>query len=143
MKIVIIDASMAANWQLDDEKNEKANQILEEVRDCHLIVPSIFWHEMRSIFIASEKRGRTTKAEILQLLENLRTLRIHEQEFNNDALILSLAFQYNLSAYDAAYLALAIQKNAILATNDQKLARAALVANIDLRTALNEKILNT
>jgi len=78
MKTVVVDASMAANWQLDDEKNEAANQILEEVKQCWLIVPTIFWHEMRSIFIASEKRGRTTKVEIAQMLKALRALKIYE-----------------------------------------------------------------
>jgi len=137
MNTIIIDASMACNWQLDDEKNEAANQILEEARACRMLVPSIFWHEMRNIFISSEKRGRTTKAEILQLLEELRALGIREQESSSDALILSLAFQHNLSAYDAAYLALAIQTNAILATNDRQLACAAKTANVALRTVLD------
>jgi len=137
MKTIIIDASMACNWQLDDEKNETANQILEEARTYRMRVPSIFWHEMRSILISSEKRGRTTKAEILQLLEELRALGIREQESSSDALILSLAFQHNLSAYDAAYLALAVQTNAILATNDRQLARAANTANVELRTVLD------
>jgi len=40
----------------------------------------------------------------------------------DDELILHLTFQHNLSAYDAAYLALAVQENAIVATNDKKLA---------------------
>jgi len=137
MKTVIIDASMAANWQLDDEKNEAANQILEEVKRCRLIVPTIFWHEMRSIFIASEKRGRTTKAEILQLLKELRALKIYEQVLKDDELILRLAFQYNLSAYDAAYLALAVQERAALATNDKKLAQAVLAEGLKLRSALD------
>jgi len=139
MKTIIIDASMACNWQLDDEKNEIANQILEEARSYCMLVPSIFWHEIRSIFISSEKRGRTTKAEILQLLQELRALIIHEQESSSDALILSLAFQHNLSAYDAAYLALAVQESAILATNDRKLARAAITSGVEVRTVLDRR----
>jgi len=138
MKTIIIDASMACNCQLDDEKNETANQILEEAKAYRMLVPSIFWHEIRSIFISSEKRGRTTKAEVLQLMAELRALGICEQENNNDALILSLAFQHNLSAYDVAYLALAVQTNAILATNDRQLTRAAKTANVELRTVLDK-----
>jgi len=41
MKPIVIDASMAANWELDDEQNEAANQILDEVRHRPLITTSI------------------------------------------------------------------------------------------------------
>jgi len=109
MKPIVIDASMAANWELDDEQNEAANQILDEIRHRPLITTSIFWHEMRSIFLASEKRGRTEQGEPLRLLQHLRALGIKEQQGGGDALILGLASRYGLSAYDAAYLALAVQ----------------------------------
>jgi len=59
------------------------------------------------------------------LLQDMRELEMKEHPQNNDESIISLAFRHNLSAYDAAYLALAIQENALLATNDKKLARAA------------------
>jgi len=56
---------------------------------------------MHGVFIANEKRGRTMKAEIVQLLEGLRMLNIHGCESSKDALIFSLAFQHNLSACNA------------------------------------------
>jgi len=138
MKPIVIDASMAANWELDDEQNEAANQILDEVRHRPLITTSIFWHEMRSIFLAGEKRGRTEQGESLRLLQHLRALGIREQQDGGDALILELASRYDLSAYDAAYLALAVQAEAVLATNDRKLARTAIAAGVELRTALDQ-----
>jgi len=143
MKYMVIDASMAAGWTLNDEKTEAGDKILDEMKECYSITPSLFWYEYRSILVNNQKRGRLTKEKIPILLKEVRALEIEEYNLDNDDAVISLAFQHNLTAYDAAYLALAIQKNAILATNDQKLARAALIANIDLRTALNEKILNT
>jgi len=52
------------------------------------------------------------------------------------ARIISLAIKHRLSAYDAAYLALAVKEGAILATNDRKLAQAAFAEGVELRTAL-------
>jgi len=139
MKYVVIDASMAASWTLDDEKTEIGDKLLDEVKSSYPITPSLFWYEYRSILVNNQKRGRITKEKISLLLKEVRALEIEEYSIANDEAVISLAFQYNLSAYDAAYLALAIQENAILATNDQKLARAALAANVKLRTALDEK----
>jgi len=136
MNTVVIDASMAANWELGDEKNEAANQILEDIKQQRLITTSLFWHEVRSIFLSSEKRGRTSKGESLQLINHLRALGIREQTDDDDALILSLATEHDLSAYDAAYLALALSQQATLATNDRKLAHAAVRTGLPLRTAL-------
>jgi len=139
MKNIVIDASMAAGWTLDDERTETGDKILDEAKNSNLITPSLFWYEYRSILINNQKRGRLTKEKISILLKEVRALEIEEYIIDNDEAVVSLAFQYNLSAYDAVYLALAIQENAILATNDRKLAFAALTANIKLRTVL-EKI---
>jgi len=143
MKPIVIDASMAAGWTLDDEKTEVGDKILDEVKNRYLITPSLFWYEYRSILVNNQKRGRIPKDKVSMLLKEVRALEIEEYSLDDDQAVITLAFQHNLSAYDAAYLALAIQEDAVLATNDKKLASAALAANIDLRTALNEKTLNT
>jgi len=142
MKTVVVDASMAANWILDDEKNEAANQILAEIKLQNLITPALFWYEMRSICLASVKRGRTTEDEALRLLDRLRVLDISEYPLQDDALIFSLAIQHDLSAYDAAYLTLAFMQSATLATNDRKLARAALDTGLELLTAMDVNLFN-
>ncbi|MNY41524.1 hypothetical protein D3C86_1763470 [compost metagenome] len=45
--------------------------------------------------------------------------------------IIRLAQKHALSAYDAAYLSLAISRNAPLATQDRKLAAAAKLENVE------------
>jgi len=47
-----------------------------------------------------------------------------------------IARRHGLSAYDALYLALALELGAILATNDRQLVRAALAEGIELRSVL-------
>jgi len=140
MKPIVIDASMVAAWTLDDEKTEKGDGILNEVKNGHPVTISLFWHEYRNILVSNQRRGRIAKEKIHSLLQEVRLLAIEELPLD-DALVVSLAFQHNLSAYDAAYLALAISSNAILATNDRKLARAAIAAGLELRSALLVEVL--
>jgi len=137
MRRMVIDASMAAAWALDDEKSAASEHILYESRHFSRITTSLFWHEFRNILVINQKRGRVARAEIPTLLSRIRSLGIEECGFDDDEWIVSLALQHALSAYDAAYLALAGQTHALLATNDRKLARAASASGIELRTVLS------
>jgi len=139
MEIIVIDASMAAAWTLDDEKNDRADQILAEVKNNHPITTSLFWYEYRNILVINHRRRRVERGRVSVLLQDMRQLDMEECCQNNDENIILLAFRHNLSAYDAAYLALAIEKNALLATNDKKLAHAAWLEGIELRTVLNRE----
>jgi len=139
MKPFVIDASMAAAWSLEDEKSEASEQIFEEAKGTEggRFVPSIFWHEIRSIYLKKARGRKITWEESLVLLEGLRDFEPIIRETGDDAQVMALARQYELSAYDAAYLALAIELDAILATNDRRLARAAHLAGVELRTTLD------
>jgi len=137
MKPIVIDSSMAATWTLNDEKTETSDKILHEVKSAYPIAPVLLWHEYRNILVTNVRRGRISSDSIFSLLQGLRDIGIVTQAVEDDRLILSLALHHNLTAYDAAYLALAVNTNAILATNDRKLARAAITAGLELRSALD------
>jgi len=114
VKPIVIDASMAISWLMEDERTPAGDNILAELTTLTPISTPLLWHEVRNILVHNEKR-----------------------EDASDTLICTLAFQYKLTAYDAAYLALALETRAILATNDRQLARAALAVNLELRTLLD------
>jgi len=136
MKAVVIDASMAASWTVDDEKTEIGDSILDEVKDGQPIAPSLFWHEYRNILVSNQRRGRIAKERVYVLLQEIRLLKIEERN-PDDKSVISLAFRHDITAYDAAYLALAVRDYAVLATNDRKLARAALAEGLELLTTLS------
>jgi len=137
MKRIVIDASMAATWTLDDEKTESGDRILDEVKQNHALTTSLFWHEYRNILVTNHRRGRLARNKVVILLDDNRALEIQEYPQTNDEMVISLALDHKLSAYDAAYLALAVQQNALLATNDVKLARAALAEGVEILTTLS------
>jgi len=78
-------------------------------------------------------------SDIPALLLRVERFRIDEQVLTNHTRIIELAIRHQLSAYDSAYLALALEMGAMLATNDRKLAQAAFAEEVELRTSLEKK----
>ena len=122
---VVIDASIAAAWFLPDEKNNAADVILHSLRTNTGHVPALFWFELRNLFLVAERRGRLKQGEALLSMTQLRRLPLRDEGSGPDAIVLNLAGIHSLSAYDASYLALAVQLAMPLATTDQWLANAA------------------
>jgi predicted nucleic acid-binding protein len=90
------------------------------------------------VLSAAERRRRISAAEQAEFLERLRLLPVaieHRPASWLAQQILPLARKYKLSAYDAAYLDLAIRERLPLATLDDDLRRAAPVAGVVLVSA--------
>jgi len=136
---IVIDASMAASWVIPNEQNLLSQALLDDLSagKYQPIGIALFWNEFRNILVTNVRKRRIDKNDLLIFLRDIRYIGIEVKAMDDDALILHLAFQHNLSAYDAAYLALAVQERAALATNDKKLARAVLAEGLKLRTALD------
>jgi len=138
MKAVVVDASMAAAWTLDDERSAAGDRILEEVRTHFPVTLPLFWYEYRSVLLMRHRRKGLSRESITDLIKAVSAIGIEELKVDDHEAIFSLAFQYDLSAYDAAYLALAIELKGILATNDRQLVLAARAAGVDVRTTLDK-----
>jgi len=136
MKPVVIDASMAVAWVLPDERSDLADSILREVEGLRRMTTALFWYEYRNILVSNYKRNRLTDKDVPKFLMEISALEIEEYSQSDHAWIISLAIKHRLSAYDAAYLALAVKEGAILATNDRRLVQAAFAEGVELCTAL-------
>jgi predicted nucleic acid-binding protein len=93
--------------------------------------------EVASVLTVAERRGRINTAQQADFLERLRLLPVmieHRPAVWLGQRILPLARAYRLSAYDAAYLDLAIRDSLPLATLDGDLRTAALAAGVPLLT---------
>lgn len=122
---IIVDASATAAWIFDDEDSPYADTVFDLVKVNVALVPR-FWHiEMRNVLLSGERRNRIDAWQADQHLANLLALplRIDDGLDLADAFILARA--YGLSFYDAIYLELARRHNAMLATLDGRLTRAA------------------
>jgi predicted nucleic acid-binding protein len=121
---VVVDASIAAAWLLPEEASDAAEALIATLSGREP-VPSQFWHEARNVLIMAERRGRLMAGEAASAMGRLRRLPLEDAGAGSDGAVLALAMAHGLTAYDAAYLALAQERGLPLATLDQKLAAAA------------------
>jgi predicted nucleic acid-binding protein len=124
---LVIDASVAAAWVLPDESSATTDAILNRVATEGAAAPDLLWHELRNIFLMAARRGRLPATEVVPSLLRLRRLPIETAPVaaGGDAALTALAARRSLTAYDAAYLQLAIDRGLPLATADKALLEAA------------------
>jgi predicted nucleic acid-binding protein len=123
---IVIDASVAIAWCLRDrEGTAQADAVMDRASTEAVIVPGLFWHEIRSVLVVAERKERVEADAAEYHIERLRTLRFVTDDNQNDRQTVALARRHGLSGYDAAYLETAKRRGAKLATLDKKLAAAA------------------
>lgn len=129
--IYVIDASVTLSWFFPDEKNNKADNVLTELIHYGAIAPSIWWYEVRNVFLIGERKKRIDLKDTKRFLHNLSRLPIEIDDTPLSDLTLGLARKHSLTIYDAAYLELAQRRELKLATLDKKLQKAAQKENIN------------
>ena len=125
MTAIVVDASVASDWLLDDEFDPTAASALSRLIEEGAIVPQLWSFEVRNALLTAERRGRISGEETRERLEGLAELPINTDAEPDLDIALGLAREYRLSFYDALYLELAKRRNCALATLDQNLGRAA------------------
>jgi predicted nucleic acid-binding protein len=132
---VVVDASLALAWCFPDETSDYADAVLVALEGWTVLVPSIWGLEIANAVLVGERRQRLTQTEIKQftrLLESLSLLQDTRGVTTQVSDVLPLARLHGLSAYDAAYLEVAIRHGVPLATLDGRLQSAAKVAGVTL-----------
>jgi predicted nucleic acid-binding protein len=128
----VVDASVAACWLLPDETDHRADAAFDRFPTDTAFAPSLWWFEMRNIFLLSERRGRLNSVRTEQLLSLLNNLPIQIDRHTNETDLMTLARRHKLTAYGAAYLELALRQNLPLATLDAALMRAAKAEGVEV-----------
>ena len=119
---------MALAWAFEDEAGGYADAALEALSDGgRAFVPDLWRYEVVNALVVGERRERILPAESARFLTLLREMPIEIEEtyFSGLTGLASLARGYGLSAYDAAYLDVAIRRGIPLATRDRSLREAA------------------
>lgn len=112
-----------------------ARHVLDRMNngDVQAMAPSVWPLEVANVIVRAEARGNLHEAqstEFLCLLERLGVIIDEDTAQNALSATLSLARRYQLSAYHASYLELALRQTAPLATLDTTLREAAEQAGI-------------
>jgi predicted nucleic acid-binding protein len=134
----VLDASVAISWCFPGDPTEDtpySRRILQELIASDAVVPEIWAFEIaNNIFVSHSKRKRINEQQIAEYLELLRALpiRVESQPLWSNVELESFARHWNIAAYDAAYLELAIRKNIPLATSDEILKSKAIAAGVTI-----------
>jgi predicted nucleic acid-binding protein len=131
----VLDCSVCAAWLFEEDWGGYPLAVLSELDVGEAIVPALWQYEVGNALIIGERRGRVAVAKTARFLEMLRGLRItvdSRPAAETIDRLLDLARRHRLTAYDAAYLELALREGFELATLDDALRAAAAVAGVKL-----------
>ena len=133
MTAFVLDCSIAMSWCFEDEASADADLLLDRLRGEGAIVPMLWSWEVANVLNSAVRRGRLAPGDVTARLGLLATLPIEvDPEGASRAWreTLMLAQAHSLTAYDAAYLELALRHGAELATLDKDLRVAAVALGL-------------
>jgi len=120
--MIIVDSSAIATLYFKEKYRETVRKVLDDYADVHTL--DLAFYE-----VANAIRKKVTKKEITideakdaykKIKDLFESLKIHRvDEVIDDAF--ELALNYNITAYDASFVQLAIKYNGKLLTTDERL----------------------
>jgi predicted nucleic acid-binding protein len=123
---IVVDASVAIAICIEEPGFESAVRILRQhgADGETILVPAFFWLEILNVLIT---RYRHPPGLVLQSIVDLESFELTSVELDRPQVLLTLDVmgRHGLSAYDAAYVALAESVDGELLTFDRRLAAAA------------------
>ncbi|MBW7901836.1 MAG: type II toxin-antitoxin system VapC family toxin [Rhodocyclaceae bacterium] len=129
----VVDNSVVAGWFLASQADDYTDGVLALLRADVAIVPPLWEYELANVArtaiargVLSEKDARLAISYVLGL-----PISVDRTPVAPDRL-LALAFVYGLTAYDAAYLELALRHRLSIAVRDGKLKAAAESSGIGI-----------
>jgi predicted nucleic acid-binding protein len=134
---VVLDASTVLTWCFPDEVSQKAVEISERIAGGERVIVPAFWrHEIQNALLVGERRKRITPELTRAFLEELDRMPVDLDVPTTAAVVFNatqaLCREHGLTAYDAAYLELAIREKIDLATVDEDLRRAAIAKSVSM-----------
>lgn len=131
----VFDASVTMAWCFQDERTAKTDALLERLATDPGSVPQLWHLEVANILAQAmrQKKPRIGEKDATAFLAMLMgaPIRIDPQTIGNAwVATIQLAIKHKLSAYDAAYLELALRLQCDLATLDRELQTAALAEGL-------------
>lgn len=135
MKRVVLDASVALGAFLPDENHQGAVAVFAAASGLEFHVPEIWKVEIGNAFLMAVRRERIPASMLELVLESLGKLAVQTDPHTGRlawSQTMALAQKHRLTLYDAAYLELAVRREAALATLDARLGSAALKEGLEL-----------
>lgn len=131
MTACVVDASVAAAWFLPDEASMLTEAALEHTAAAQVWVPALWLLEIGNLLLTAQRRGRIDAAKRAELVDRAARLSLRVDREPVSILTLdALAARHRLTAYNAAYLELALRRALPLVTLDSALLAAMSEAGV-------------
>ena len=132
--MIVVDASFIIAHVLGEDAAVEQANLIETLRQGRLIAPAHWLAEISNALVTNVRRKRISLEDVELILRELATYNVEVQPaFAGDAAgLVAFASEQNLTAYDAAYVMLAMDLKAPLATLDKAMRYAAHRLNINV-----------
>lgn len=127
----VVDASVSAAWFLPDEATPFTEAALQATAAVEVWVPALWLLEVGNLLLSAQRRKRIGAAKRRELVGAAAALRLRvDREPVSMVELDALAARHKFSAYDAAYLELAVRRSLPLATVDAALMSSLAAAGV-------------
>lgn len=137
MTPIVLDASVAIKWFFEESDSDKASVLQVELHNqtVKAIVPQLFFFEIANVI---KTKPKSTIAELNTAIKILFDLPFITSPIDAKTLTRAAfyAHKYNLSIYDASYLALAKINQAILLSADDKMVKQVKLPFVKLLSSI-------
>ena len=132
----VLDASVTMPWFFPDEATPFTERLLDALGAQPLWAPALWVLECANVLQSAQRRGRINALRRAEIADELAALPVRvDPEAPTFAVIDRLATVHGLSAYDAAYLELALRRSLTLVSLDARLVAAAKALGHPVLTA--------
>ncbi|HLG71041.1 MAG TPA: type II toxin-antitoxin system VapC family toxin [Chloroflexota bacterium] len=125
---LVVDASVAIKWYLEEEDRELARRLITGEPERPLIAPDLIVAEIGNILWKRHRQGSLTAADAARLAEAPQDPRRFPLDLVPSTQVLPqalrIAVECDRSVYDSLYIALAVANNTAMITADARLANA-------------------
>ncbi|MBV8066470.1 MAG: type II toxin-antitoxin system VapC family toxin [Candidatus Eremiobacteraeota bacterium] len=129
---IVLDASTALAAVLPDEESAFCESAVATGLKEGIVAPALWAYEVQNGLLIALRRKRLDAESLAQALEALRSFAPDLKASEGISTELRIAQEHGVTAYDAAYLAVARAIGGKLATSDHKLRAAATSAGVRL-----------
>jgi predicted nucleic acid-binding protein len=122
-------------WCFEGGSHDYADKVLHQLAatDGTAFVPILWRYEVSAVLARAEIKGLLTTSRVAEFFEDLAVMRIIVDIESADRVLTDvyrLATRHRLTAYDAAYLELALRRNLPVATLDVELQNACRATGV-------------
>ena len=133
--MIVLDASLMLEWLVGTNRQSAFPGIYQALAHAPVVVPSHWSLEIGNTLRPELRNRRLSIADFHSIMDEFDRLDILIQppiEIDEIGPLAQFAVTHNLTTYDAAYVQLALQYSATLATLDRAMRNAATALNIPL-----------